>query len=31
MANFLDSAFPFVLAGVFIALAIGSIYKKKSK
>ena len=28
MAIFLDSAFPFVIAGVFIALAIGLIYKK---
>ena len=28
MVNFLDSAFPFIIAGTFIALLIGLIYKK---
>ena len=28
MADFLDSAFPFIIVGVFIALFIGLIYKK---
>lgn len=29
MANFLDSAFPFIIAGIFLALAMGIISKKK--
>lgn len=28
MAIFLDSAFPFIIAGSFLALVIGLIYKK---
>lgn len=31
MTDFLDSAFPFIIAGVFVALALGVIYNRKEK